>query len=425
MQAASVEPSGHPSARVPRPGPPRRDGDSGARERAVRRHRPAIEAAAPDRRRLPADPAWMRWLPVFYVAGVLALEPLTPVQWPVSFLLIALPLVAAFAHGPVFVAGVTAFAIVFEGVLAGTPCCAGRSVGYLWDRHYVTAYICTALVGALATILASHRTRRERTLADVRFVADIAQHVLLRPLPHRIGGLLVDSFYVSAAAEARIGGDLYEAVPTTHGVRLVIGDVRGKGLLAVETAATLLGAFREAAHEEADLPALAARVETSMARRAELLSGSEVGERFVTAVFAEIVAGDQVLKIVNCGHPPPLLIRSGEVRELGTGRSGPPLNLGMLVGEPYHVDVHAFRPGDQMLMYTDGITETRAPDGSFYPLVDRVRSWGPLPHGELLVRLHHDLLDYSHDRLHDDVAALTACLRPDQGAGDVSTYPGA
>ncbi len=127
--------------------------------------------------------------------------------------------------------------------------------------------------------------RRERTLATVRFVAEIAQRVLLRPVPHRVGDILVESFFLFADAEARVGGDLSRAVPTTHGLRLVIGDVRGKGLFAVETAATLLGAFREAAHDEPDLAALAERVETGVSRRAADYTSSDIAERFVTAVF--------------------------------------------------------------------------------------------------------------------------------------------
>ncbi|WP_346017396.1 PP2C family protein-serine/threonine phosphatase [Streptomyces sp. SID6137] len=377
------------------------------------RRQPEVGAAT--RTGAPAPPGWMRWLPVFYVAGVLILEPITPVDWPVSFLLVALPLVTAFAHGPYAVAGATVFAVGMEAVLAGTPCCAGRPVGYLWDRHYVADYVCTALVGALGTILAAHRIRRERTLADVRFVADIAQRVLLRPLPQRIGNLRLESLYLSAAAEARIGGDLYEAVPTAFGVRLLIGDVRGKGLLAVETAAALLGAFREAAHDEPDLAALALRMERSMTRRAEHLGGSEIGERFVTAIFAEIPADGRVIRVVNCGHPPPLLIRADEVRELDNGCSGPPLNLGVLLPDPHHVDSYPFEPGEQLLLYTDGVTETRDASGTFYPLAQRLRSFGPLPPHELLERLHHDLLEYSGDNLQDDTAALAACLLADDG----------
>lgn len=235
-----------------------------------------------------------------------------------------------------------------------------------------------------------------------------------------IGHLLLESLYLSAAAEARIGGDLYEAVPTRYGVRLLIGDVRGKGLLAVETAAALLGAFREAAHDEPDLPSLAGRVETSMNRRATQLGGAELGERFVTAVFAEIPPAGHRVRVVNCGHPPPLRIRHGEVQELDKGRSAPPLNLGMLVGDPYHVDVYDFRPGDQLLMYTDGITETRDAVGAFYPLVQRLRSWGPLPPHDLLEQLHNDLLSYSRDRLQDDIAALAVCLPADEPSTQVA-----
>ncbi|WP_234020932.1 PP2C family protein-serine/threonine phosphatase [Streptomyces sp. Tu 6176] len=375
-----------------------------ARARAARRKA--------ERPRVPAPPLWLRWLPVGYLAAVLAIEPVTPVDWPVSFLLIALPLVAAYAYGPAAVAAVTVFAIVFEGVLAGTPCCAGRSVGYLWDRHYVANYVCTTLVGVLGTILAVHRMRRERTLATVRSVAETAQRVLLRPVPRRLGQVSVETLYLSAAAEARIGGDLYEAVPTAFGVRLLVGDVRGKGLVAVETAATMLGAFREAAHDEPDLRGVARRMERSMSRHAAQLPGGEAAERFVTAVFAEIPEHEPVVRIVNCGHPPPLIIKEGGVAELHASDPSPPINLGVLIGDGYQLDVEPFRPGDQLLLYTDGVTETRDADGVFYPLADRVAPWVGLAPQELLDRLHEDLLAYSGGHLDDDIAALAAYRLP-------------
>ncbi|MGW0080088.1 PP2C family protein-serine/threonine phosphatase [Streptomyces sp. NPDC003393] len=361
---------------------------------------------------MPATPRWLRLLPLAYVAGVLAIEPITPVDWPVSFLLTALPLVAAFAYGPAGVAATTVFAVVFEGVLAGTPCCAGRMVGFLWDRHYVANYVCTGLVGVLGTILAAHRRRRERTLATVRSVAETAQRVLLRPVPRHLGQVFVETLYLSAAAEARIGGDLYEAVPTAYGVRLLIGDVRGKGLVAVETAATILGAFREAAYDEPGLAGVAGRVERSMSRHAAQLPGSELAERFVTAVFAEIPEHQQIVRIVNCGHPPPLLVHEGGVTELYATDPSPPINLGMLIGNGYRVDVQPFRPGDQLLLYTDGVTETRDAEGAFYPLAERVAQWAALPPRTLLDRLHEDLLIHSGGRLEDDIAALAAYRLP-------------
>jgi len=59
--------------------------------------------------------------------------------------------------------------------------------------------------------------------------------------------------YISASASAQIGGDLYAVIMTAGSVRLIVGDVQGKGLAAVQTAATVLGAFREAAYDAADL----------------------------------------------------------------------------------------------------------------------------------------------------------------------------
>lgn len=374
-----------------------------------------MEAARPQ---VPAPPVWLRWLPVMYVAMVLALEPVTPVDWPVSFLLIALPVIAAYAFGPAAVAVITVIAIVFEGVLAGTPCCAGRTVGYLWERHYVANYLCTVLVGILGTILAVHRMRRERTLATVRSVAETAQRVLLRPVPRRLGRISVETLYLSAAAEAHIGGDLYEAVPTAFGARLLVGDVRGKGLLAVETAAHILGAFREAAHDEPDLASLAGRMERSMSRHAAQVPGSEAAERFVTAVFAEIPDHEPVVRIVNCGHPPPLLVQEkGTVTELYATDPSPPINLGVLAGDGYRVDVVPFRPGDQLLLYTDGVTETRDCAGAFYPLAERVGRWAGLSPRELLNRLHKDLLAFSDGHLDDDIAALAASCLPAETGG--------
>lgn len=371
--------------------------------------------ARDDRHAMPAPPARLRWLPFAYLVAVLALEPLTPVDWPVSFLLIALPLVAAYAYGPLGVAVLTALAIVFEGVLAGTPCCAGRPVAYLWDRHYVANYLCTGLVGVLGGLLAVHRLRRERTLATVRSVAETAQRVLLRPVPRRLQQVSVETLYVSAAAEARIGGDLYEVMSTEYGVRLLVGDVRGKGLVAVETAAAMLGSFREAAYEEPDLIALARRMERSMSRHAAQLPGDEAAERFVTAVFAEIPDQEPVVRLVNCGHPPPLLIRKGGATEPLHGDPAPPINLGSLTGDGYELQVEPFHPGDQLLLYTDGVTETRDADGCFYPLAERVAPWAGLPPRQLLDRLHEDLVAYSAGRLDDDIAALVAHRLPGPG----------
>lgn len=110
--------------------------------------------------------------------------------------------------------------------------------------------------------------------------------------------------YLAAAAEARVGGDLYEVTYTeTHGIRLIIGDVRGKGLGAVEVAADIIGRFREVAHGVGTLNEVAYRLDAGLSRRWGQY------EEFVTALLAEINPVRGKLTILNCGHPPPILIR--------------------------------------------------------------------------------------------------------------------
>ncbi|MFD7625854.1 SpoIIE family protein phosphatase [Streptomyces sp. NPDC059851] len=151
-------------------------------------------------------------------------------------------------------------------------------------------------------------------------IAGAAQRALLRPLPGRIEGLAVAAAQLSASRGASVGGDLYEAVPTPYGVRVVIGDVRGHGLPALAAAAVVLGAFREAAHDEASPVGVLRRMERALGRhvreraRAEHPSacpaepGSPSAEEFVTVLLLEI-GRDGTVTALNCGHPWPILLR--------------------------------------------------------------------------------------------------------------------
>lgn len=144
----------------------------------------------------------------------------------------------------------------------------------------------TALITVAAATLASAGNvvlvaARERELFQVRTVAEAAQRALLRPPPERLGPLRVAVRYVAAAAEARIGGDLYEVAETPYGIRILLGDVQGHGLPAVETAADVLGVFRDAARTEAELARVAERLDAALAAR-------PVNERFVTAVLLAV-----------------------------------------------------------------------------------------------------------------------------------------
>jgi hypothetical protein len=283
--------------------------------------------------------------------------------------------------------------------------------GLFQERRGFMAMVSVVGVTGASVVAAVMRGRREAELASVRSIAEVAQRVLLRPVPLTAGPLLAAVSYTSAVAEARIGGDLYEVVASPHGVRMIVGDVQGKGLAAVETAAVVLGAFREAAHDEPDLVGLGERLERSVSRVLE-------GEKFVTAVLAEV--GDRHEAVfLNYGHPPPMVVRAdGTAHFPQPPAFAPPLGLGVQSGggpKPFSVD---FAPGEQLLLYTDGVSEARDAHGDFYPLDERAGLLKEADAQDALDALREDLVRHTAGPPHDDAAMLL--LRYHRHAGGES-----
>ncbi|MEU7760679.1 MULTISPECIES: PP2C family protein-serine/threonine phosphatase [Micromonospora] len=246
---------------------------------------------------------------------------------------------------------------------------------------------------AIAAATAAVRQRQADRIAELSRLASVAQQAVLRPLGPQVGTLAVAARYISSTATAEIGGDLYEVMDTPYGVRMIIGDVRGKGLDAVRLASIVLGSYRHVAYERADLRAVVTDLDRAVARN--------VGdEDFVTAALVEERGG--TLTIVNCGHPPPLLLRRGAVIPLEPPAPAPPLGF-MPVVRPR---VERLEPGDRLLLFTDGLGEARR-DGEFFPTADR--AWRLLGHGTVadgLASLETALVEWVHGRLDDDIALV-------------------
>jgi phosphoserine phosphatase RsbU/P len=260
------------------------------------------------------------------------------------------------------------------------------------------------LATGIAASVASVRQRQADRIAQLVRLAAVAQQAVLRPIGPQLGSLAVAARYISATAAADIGGDLYEALDTPYGVRIIIGDVRGKGLDAVRLASIVLGSYRHVAYERADLRAIVADLDRAVAR-------SVGDEDFVTAALVEERGG--TLTIVNCGHPAPLLLRRGQVIALEPPAPAPPLGF-MPVARPR---VERLEPGDRLLLFTDGLGEARR-DGEFFPTTDR--AWRLLGHGTVgdgLASLETALTDWVRGQLDDDIALLLLeYAGPDDGA---------
>lgn len=284
------------------------------------------------------------------------------------------------------------------------------SLGGLTTTNRMAQIIALTALSALVVFMRFVRERRDRALSRARSVAETAQRVLLRPPPRRIGSLQVAWLYMSAEDEAEIGGDLFAFARAAHAAtRVVIGDVRGNGLAAIGEASLALGAFREGAHRYATLPELVAALGDSVSRNVEDVADTEhdAGEHFITCLVLEIPDDAlSVAEMINCGHPPPLLVRDQQVTVLHARQPLPPLGVVEPSVDDDHTDPFTLTCGDMLVLYTDGVIEARSPSGAFYPLAERVASFPATNPDTLLHHIHRDLLTHIGGHPADDAALL-------------------
>jgi sigma-B regulation protein RsbU (phosphoserine phosphatase) len=260
------------------------------------------------------------------------------------------------------------------------------------------------IVGSATAVWVSHRRQVSASrLGRVSHIAEVAQSALLDPVPDRIGPARFAGWYISATEEALVGGDFYHAVGYKDRVRWMVGDVSGKGIDAVRTAAAAIGAFREAGDSLATLTEVVARVDHRVTQYV-----SEEG--FATAVFAELGADGQIC-IVNCGHPPPLRLTAGAPQVMTALPPTIPLGLGPTPREDYF----RLSTGDCLWFLTDGVLEARAQDGT-RGLDAEALAWGTGARGvEAASVLFDRMRRATGAHLGDDSAALIVEYRPEDG----------
>jgi serine phosphatase RsbU (regulator of sigma subunit) len=344
------------------------------------------------------------------VAVVPVIDPLLPLDIHTAPLLSVAPAVAAVIAGPRLTALISALAVTAL-IIAGAERAELSTESVLVQFGSLIA-LCSAL-----TTFSYLWDRRERQLERARSASRAAHRVILRPLPDRAGPVAIASQYHAAEDDVQFGGDLYALARIPGGTRLVIGDVRGKGLGSLSEAATMLEAFRAAARRQLSLPEIVSYLEASVQWGLAEFSAAEadVGERFVTAAIAEIPDDEPVVRLVVCGHPSPLLLSDGTVTVLDVAEPAPPLGLGSLADAAYRPQTFPFGYLDTLLMYTDGVIEARDPGGEFYPLASRAAAWTGHAPARLVADISADVRAFVPGWPADDLAIIAA--RRDEPAG--------
>ncbi|MEV8430946.1 PP2C family protein-serine/threonine phosphatase [Streptomyces chartreusis] len=343
-------------------------------------------------------------IPLALIVTVCVVDVLSPPHIHLGPLLVAAPAITVAFASAAMTALMGALAVAAQVLI-------GVLRGVLPTANIQAQVVALIVVSAICVTLCLVRDRRERQMHRVRSVAEAAQSVLLQPLPAHTGSLRIAGLYIPAEEEADMGGDLYAAARTVHqSTRLLIGDVRGNGLAAINNSALLLGAFRAAAHRQATLPRLAIHLDAALrwdTSQWQSQTEQDTNEDFATATLLDIPDHEPFVHLISCGHPPALLLRGHRVTPLTPETNHLPIGLGGVFGiADYDVQTFAFEVGDLLLLYTDGVIEARNSEGLFYPFAERAPQWTKDDPNVFLRLLQDDLLSHVHGCLNDDAAVV-------------------
>ncbi|WP_339133596.1 SpoIIE family protein phosphatase [Streptomyces sp. f51] len=250
------------------------------------------------------------------------------------------------------------------------------------------------LAGELAT-RAAVAIDNARWFQSVRNTAVTLQRSLLPEHPPHLTGLEVASRYQPAQSTSEVGGDWYDVIPLAGDrTALVVGDVMGNGIDAAAT----MGRLRTATCAYADLDLDPGQVLHHLDKIT-----CDLEHYIVTCLYAVYDPHSRQCRIANAGHMPPALVRDGAAPELLNLPTGAPLGVGGIAFETTTVELN---PGDLLVLYTDGLVETR-----LHPIDVRLNlllsflEEGSGPLEEICDLLLYGLRN-SDD--HDDVALLVA-----------------
>jgi serine phosphatase RsbU (regulator of sigma subunit) len=243
-------------------------------------------------------------------------------------------------------------------------------------------------------------------------------HVVQRTRPMELGAELLaavlppatfatDGLVISAMVQPAYdnGGDAFDYAVNEEAVHLAVFDAVGHGLHAARLSTFAVAAYRNCRRAGLGLEDTYAALDTAMAEQFG-------GEFFTTAILAELDADAGVLRWLNAGHPPPLLLRSSKVVKTLEGSRATPLGMPLFATQPT-VEEERLQPGDIVVLYTDGLTEARYRSGAQFGvdgLIEFLRreASADQPPPETLRRLRRALASVDGPMLRDDATVLVA-----------------
>ncbi|MFI5115434.1 MAG: SpoIIE family protein phosphatase [Terriglobales bacterium] len=160
-----------------------------------------------------------------------------------------------------------------------------------------------------------------------------------------------------------IGGDFFDLVYTEGGLSLIVADVSGKGVSAAVVASILQGMLYSQLARNSSLPEMIAAVN-------RFLCDKVGGQKYATLVIARLL-GSGEMELINCGHVPPLLVSGDSITRLEDGN----LPVGLVAGAEFQVTRLQLKPGDRLLLVTDGVTEAEDAAGEFFGM-ERLENCG-------------------------------------------------
>ncbi|XCM30654.1 GAF domain-containing SpoIIE family protein phosphatase [Streptomyces parvus] len=192
-------------------------------------------------------------------------------------------------------------------------------------------------------------------------VLSLQEHLLPSQLPAAAGWDLSASYEVGDPM-LDVGGDFYDAVPRPDGsIALLIGDVCGRGAEAAALTGLARHTLRTLLEEGTDPGTALSRLNRALRQ--------EGATRFLTAVVVTMTPradGTVLLTTCSAGHPRPLVLRAdGSIGEVVSGG----LLLGILDDVSYESHEDFLAPGDTLVLFTDGLTESREADGTYFESV--------------------------------------------------------